>query len=189
MALTGVCTQNRDPEWHRNLLAAELRPLKGLQRKQRMVGTGRFELPNSSCRARAPSQGFYSCASASLLRSLWGASWVGTQVPYKPLKGLQRKQRMVGTGRFELPTPRTPSECSTRLSHVPTRGKALFRQLGVSLIIAPVGEGQVPRAKSCFSAAARTLSAARNQSRRNRPPSALPRIAGLRASRAGAGIR
>ena len=27
---------------------------------------------------------------------------------------------MVGTGRFELPTPRTPSECSTRLSHVPT---------------------------------------------------------------------
>src|ERR1700733_6286053 len=30
-------------------------------------------------------------------------------------------RRMVGTGRFELPTPRTPSECSTRLSHVPTR--------------------------------------------------------------------
>ena len=29
--------------------------------------------------------------------------------------------KMVGTGRFELPTPRTPSECSTRLSHVPTR--------------------------------------------------------------------
>jgi|GEM_PF-1879938 hypothetical protein len=28
---------------------------------------------------------------------------------------------MVGTGRFELPTPRTPSECSTRLSHVPTK--------------------------------------------------------------------
>ncbi len=27
---------------------------------------------------------------------------------------------MVGTGRFELPTPRTPSECSTRLSHAPT---------------------------------------------------------------------
>src|SRR5271157_1683046 len=26
---------------------------------------------------------------------------------------------LVGTGRFELPTPRTPSECSTRLSHVP----------------------------------------------------------------------
>jgi hypothetical protein len=26
------------------------------------------------------------------------------------------KKKMVGTGRFELPTPRTPSECSTRLS-------------------------------------------------------------------------
>ena len=31
---------------------------------------------------------------------------------------------MVGTGRFELPTPRTPSECSTRLSHVPTDERA-----------------------------------------------------------------
>lgn len=31
------------------------------------------------------------------------------------------KVKMVGTGRFELPTPRTPSECSTRLSHVPTQ--------------------------------------------------------------------
>jgi hypothetical protein len=30
------------------------------------------------------------------------------------------KKELVGTGRFELPTPRTPSECSTRLSHVPT---------------------------------------------------------------------
>ena len=34
---------------------------------------------------------------------------------------------MVGTGRFELPTPRTPSECSTRLSHVPTVGKPRHR--------------------------------------------------------------
>jgi hypothetical protein len=32
---------------------------------------------------------------------------------------------LVGTGRFELPTPRTPSECSTRLSHVPTLGNPL----------------------------------------------------------------
>src|SRR5580704_12146460 len=31
------------------------------------------------------------------------------------------ERKLVGTGRFELPTPRTPSECSTRLSHVPTR--------------------------------------------------------------------
>src|ERR1019366_6962999 len=37
-----------------------------------------------------------------------------------------RNQRiMVGTGRFELPTPRTPSECSTRLSHVPTQSSRL----------------------------------------------------------------
>jgi hypothetical protein len=34
------------------------------------------------------------------------------------------EKRMVGTGRFELPTPRTPSECSTRLSHVPTGGRS-----------------------------------------------------------------
>jgi hypothetical protein len=30
------------------------------------------------------------------------------------------RKEMVGTGRFELPTPRTPSECATRLRHVPT---------------------------------------------------------------------
>src|SRR6202034_2578055 len=35
---------------------------------------------------------------------------------------------MVGTGRFELPTPRTPSECSTRLSHVPTRKDSTERR-------------------------------------------------------------
>ena len=50
-----------------------------------------------------------------------GASWI------------RRKRVMVGTGRFELPTPRTPSECSTRLSHVPTQwsrlGRAGFRGL------------------------------------------------------------
>ena len=37
----------------------------------------------------------------------------------------KKKGRMVGTGRFELPTPRTPSECSTRLSHVPTQSSRL----------------------------------------------------------------
>src|ERR1035438_8958052 len=45
--------------------------------------------------------------------------------PYNfSLEGNPRKSLiliMVGTGRFELPTPRTPSECSTRLSHVPTQ--------------------------------------------------------------------
>ena len=33
---------------------------------------------------------------------------------------MKSKEKMVGMGRFELPTPRTPSECSTRLSHIPT---------------------------------------------------------------------
>src|SRR6266404_6876807 len=38
---------------------------------------------------------------------------------------------LVGTGRFELPTPRTPSECSTRLSHVPTAGnRSAIERLG-----------------------------------------------------------
>jgi hypothetical protein len=41
---------------------------------------------------------------------------------------------MVGTGRFELPTPRTPSECSTRLSHVPTEDPtAVLAASGVSI--------------------------------------------------------
>ena len=38
---------------------------------------------------------------------------------------------MVGTGRFELPTPRTPSECSTRLSHVPTTKESAAQEKGV----------------------------------------------------------
>jgi integrase len=42
-------------------------------------------------------------------------------------KQLKSKNLMVGTGRFELPTPRTPSECSTRLSHVPTQSSRLTR--------------------------------------------------------------
>ena len=48
---------------------------------------------------------------------------------------------MVGTGRFELPTPRTPSECSTRLSHVPTRFEP-ERFEGVDLQILHHGRGQ-----------------------------------------------
>jgi Phage integrase family len=40
---------------------------------------------------------------------------------YMRTKPSNNETRMVGTGRFELPTPRTPSECSTRLSHVPTK--------------------------------------------------------------------
>src|SRR6185437_3644668 len=52
------------------------------------------------------------------------------------------KKQMVGTGRFELPTPRTPSECSTRLSHVPTEKVTTARNRGnqrsTCLIIASV---------------------------------------------------
>jgi hypothetical protein len=44
----------------------------------------------------------------------------------KSIDDRQRKN-LVGTGRFELPTPRTPSECSTRLSHVPTRKQPAAR--------------------------------------------------------------
>lgn len=42
---------------------------------------------------------------------------------------------MVGTGRFELPTPRTPSECSTRLSHVPTQDEPVRRGGPVSGVL------------------------------------------------------
>ena len=45
---------------------------------------------------------------------------------------LQQKttRRMVGTARFELATPRTPSECSNRLSHVPTVFATQVRNVG-----------------------------------------------------------
>jgi hypothetical protein len=44
---------------------------------------------------------------------------------------------LVGTGRFELPTPRTPSECSTRLSHVPTRKDSTDATIAVKPPSAP----------------------------------------------------
>ncbi len=51
-------------------------------------------------------------------------NWKTNADDWKKLELKQTKYlKMVGTGRFELPTPRTPSECSTRLSHVPTQGK------------------------------------------------------------------
>ena len=46
---------------------------------------------------------------------------------------------LVGTGRFELPTPRTPSECSTRLSHVPTPKDSAVVPLRRFLRFAPDG--------------------------------------------------
>ena len=56
---------------------------------------------------------------------------------------------MVGTGRFELPTPRTPSECSTRLSHVPTERNPLRRAAadGVDLGILHYGSSFVGSAR------------------------------------------
>src|SRR6266700_454678 len=52
------------------------------------------------------------------LKTLRG--WVKNAIGSGTIFRLHRL-KLVGTGRFELPTPRTPSECSTRLSHVPTR--------------------------------------------------------------------
>src|SRR5580704_15332891 len=50
------------------------------------------------------------------------AKWEAAAKPSTEWKKQRNKgDTLVGTGRFELPTPRTPSECSTRLSHVPTR--------------------------------------------------------------------
>ncbi len=48
---------------------------------------------------------------------------------------------MVGTGRFELPTPRTPSECSTRLSHVPTRKESTEAAAAIRQLASPQRRG------------------------------------------------
>ena len=42
---------------------------------------------------------------------------------------------LVGTARFELATPCTPSKCATRLRYVPTRVRCRGRQRGVDLTI------------------------------------------------------
>jgi hypothetical protein len=42
---------------------------------------------------------------------------------------------LVGTARFELATPCTPSKCATRLRYVPTESAAQRRQRGVDLEI------------------------------------------------------
>src|SRR5271166_6120302 len=58
---------------------------------------------------------------------------------------------MVGTGRFELPTPRTPSECSTRLSHVPTLSSQLMksRLLGSYLVYIMQALSACTRIENC----------------------------------------
>src|SRR5215469_10978099 len=66
---------------------------------------------------------------------------------------------MVGTGRFELPTPRTPSECSTRLSHVPkisglggfhSRRKSVGEYSQKNQATTPQGQQSVYRSKVRF---------------------------------------
>jgi hypothetical protein len=84
-----------------------------------MVGTGRFELPNALVLANErPLANVLVRAFASRPRGTLGCS----RSALKLTLGAEicAREKMVGTGRFELPTPRTPSECATRLRHVPT---------------------------------------------------------------------
>ena len=68
---------------------------------------------------RAPGlNNLYSLASSPPQKSIMEQR---KSTPYGVLLIYTVTNSMVGTGRFELPTPRTPSECSTRLSHVPTQ--------------------------------------------------------------------
>ena len=66
-------------------------------------------------------------------------NWKTDDAEWKRLELKQTKRfKMVGMGRFELPTPRTPSECSTRLSHIPTVFQCR-RTRGGKTILAPGG--------------------------------------------------
>src|SRR5690349_11615981 len=83
-----------------------------------MVGTGRFEWAEGGCAAPVARLLFrLRCAAATN----FGVLVIGEHEMDLRRKEILPEILMVGTGRFELPTPRTPSECSTRLSHVPTR--------------------------------------------------------------------
>ena len=88
------------------------------------LSVGTLELPRPRLR-REPVAGRTWRIFAALRRAGLGC-WVDQQ---RRLRGsptwIAQKRIMVGTGRFELPTPRTPSECSTRLSHVPTQWSRL----------------------------------------------------------------
>ena len=72
---------------------------------RRLVGTGRFELRDAAAQ-RTP-RSLFSCAARSAAAHDWGARGR----PYEPVPGAAQdlKEKLVGTGRFELPTPRTPS--------------------------------------------------------------------------------
>ena len=75
------------------------------------------------------------------------AKWEAAAKPSTELKKKQRNKgdTLVGTGRFELPTPRTPSECSTRLSHVPTRKNSTDAQSYHEATRHAPTEGFIPR--------------------------------------------
>ena len=74
------------------------------------------------------------------------AKWEAAAKPSTELKKQRNKgDTLVGTGRFELPTPRTPSECSTRLSHVPTRKNSTDAQSYREATRQAPTEGFIPR--------------------------------------------
>jgi hypothetical protein len=84
-----------------------------------MVGTADLNCAGRYC--GSPLAGFYLRVSAMAAMRLFLGCFVDRQKNiFADRKFLNCEEIMVGTGRFELPTPRTPSECSTRLSHVPT---------------------------------------------------------------------
>ena len=104
-----------------------------LSRREEMVGTGRFPTAELLvlCTRPLAKRLFVRLRYASS-HTTWGASWVGPRRAYCQIGTVAAKRIMVGTGRFELPTPRTPSECSTRLSHVPTTRKSAMQEKGCS---------------------------------------------------------
>ena len=86
------------------------------------VGADRFERPRSASPrtlAELTRESARADSEVGVLRRSAVRGWKTVQAE------LKKRRSMVGTGRFELPTPRTPSECSTRLSHVPTQSSRL----------------------------------------------------------------
>ena len=57
---------------------------------------------------------------------------------------------MVGTARFELATPCTPSKCATRLRYVPTESAVEDEQRGVSTIKFYTRRQLRARTRSCI---------------------------------------
>jgi hypothetical protein len=86
-----------------------------------MVGTGRFELPRLGSASHPPA-GFIPTQPLRGCSANWGARGraVLERICRCKLK-FQEYFSMVGTGRFELPTPRTPSGL--------TAYSALYRRL------------------------------------------------------------